>query len=84
LFVFTIAFDYFGRPALVVEGLYNQHELLGPNLTSYRLGSPRWELGRVTYPLTAYANRAACTGSITLNWDWRGWEMTDGQLLCPP
>lgn len=82
--LFTFAFDYFGRPAIVVEGLNNQHELLGPNLTFYRLGSPQWGLGRVTYPLTAYKGGRTCTGSVTLNWEWRGWEMTDGQLRCQP
>ncbi len=34
--LFTIAFDYFGRPALVLEGLYNQHLLLAADATSYR------------------------------------------------
>jgi uncharacterized RDD family membrane protein YckC len=84
LLLFTIAFDFLGRPPLIVEGLYNQHELLGPNLTSYRLGSPQWDQGRVTYPLTAYEGGKACTGSISLDWNWTGWEMSDGQLLCPP
>jgi uncharacterized RDD family membrane protein YckC len=84
LLLFTIVFDYFGRPALVVEGLYNQHELLGPDLTTYRLGTPQFGLGRVTYPLTAYAGGKPCTGSISLDWNWTGWEMSDGQLLCPP
>jgi hypothetical protein len=82
--LFTINFDYFGRPALVVEGLYNQHELLGPNLTSYRLGTAQWGLGRVTYALTAYDGGKPCTGTITLNWGLSGWEMSDGTLLCQP
>jgi uncharacterized RDD family membrane protein YckC len=84
LFLFTIAFDYFGRPALVVEGLYNQHELLGPDLTSYRLGTPQWGLGRVTYTLTAFDGGKPCTGTITLKWGLSGWEMSDGTLLCQP
>jgi uncharacterized RDD family membrane protein YckC len=84
LLVFTINFDYFGRPALVVEGLFNQHELLGPELTSYRLGTAQWGLGRVTYTLTAYDGGKACTGTIALNWDVSGWQMSDGRLLCPP
>lgn len=82
LLLFTIAFDYFGRPALVVEGLYNQHELMSPDLTSYRLGSPQWGLGRVTYPLTAYVGGKACTGTVSLNWNWIGWEMSGGMDLC--
>ena len=84
LLLFTIAFDYFARPPLVVEGLYNQHELLGPDLTSYRLGTPQWGLGRVTYTLSAYDGGQPCTGTITLNWGLSGWEMRDGTLVCPP
>jgi hypothetical protein len=84
LLLFTIAFDYFGRPAIVIEGLFNQHGLLGPDLTSYRLGNPQWGLGQVTYPLTAYEGGKPCTGTITLNWFVAGWSMSDGQLLCQP
>ncbi|MEA2655664.1 MAG: hypothetical protein QOI23_1029 [Chloroflexota bacterium] len=84
LLLFTIAFDYFGRPALVVEGLYNQHELLGTELSSYRLGNAQWGLGRVTYALTAYDAGKPCTGYASLQWSWTGWEMTDGTLLCAP
>jgi len=82
--VFTIGFEYFGRPALVLESLYNQHQLMAGDLTSYRLGSPHWELGRVTYPLTGFSGGRACTGSISLNWSWFDWRMSDGTLLCPP
>jgi uncharacterized RDD family membrane protein YckC len=84
LLLFTIAFGYFGRPALVVEGLYNQHELMGSDLTSYQLGTAQWGLGRVTYALTAYEGGKPCTGTITLNWGLSGWEMSDGTLLCQP
>ena len=84
LLLFTIAFDYFGRPALVVEGLYNQHALLEPNLTSYRLGSPQWGLGTVTYPLTAYEGGKACTGSVLLQWSVTDWNLSEGTLLCQP
>ena len=83
-FLLTIAFDYFARAPLVVEGLFNQHQLLEPDLSSYRLGAPSWGLGRVTYPLTGYSGTQTCTGSISLDWSWIGWEMSDGQLLCQP
>jgi uncharacterized RDD family membrane protein YckC len=82
--VFTIAFDYFGRPALVLEGLNNEHQLMARDLTSFQLGTPRWALGRVTYSFTAYEAGRACTGAATLNWNWFGWDMSDGTLLCPP
>jgi uncharacterized RDD family membrane protein YckC len=80
----TIAFDYFGRPPLVIAGLYNQHELLEPDISSYELGPPTWELGRVTYPFTAYRGWQPCTGSIALQWSPGGWDLTDAQLLCKP
>jgi uncharacterized RDD family membrane protein YckC len=81
----TIAFEYFGRPALALEDLYNRHQLMAPELTSYRLGTPQWSLGRVTYPLTGYEGARACTGSISLNWEWPiGWTMSEGTLFCPP
>jgi uncharacterized RDD family membrane protein YckC len=81
--LFTLAFDYFARPAIVLEGLYAQHQLMAPDLSSYRLGNPHRELGRVTYPLTGYAGGEACTGSISLNWSWFDWQMSDGTLDCP-
>ena len=83
-FLLTMALDYFARAPLVVEGLFKQHQLLEPDLSSYRLGAPRWGLGRVTYPLTGYSGTQTCTGSISLDWSWIGWEMSDGQLLCQP
>jgi uncharacterized RDD family membrane protein YckC len=83
--LFTVAFDYFARPAIVLQNLYAQHQLMAPDLSSYTLGSPHWELGRVTYPLTGYSGARACTGSISLEWSWPlGWTMTDGTLECPP
>ncbi len=83
--LFTIAFEYFGRPALVLEAMYEQHRLMEANLTSYQLGTPQWSFGRVTYPLTGYEGGRSCTGYIALNWEWPlGWTMSDGTLLCPP
>ena len=83
--VFTAGFAYFGRPPIVLESLFNQHQLMAPDLTSYRLGAPQWGFGRVTYPLTAYEGTQACSGSISLQWSWPlGWTMSDGTLLCPP
>ena len=82
---FTIAFDYFGRPAIVLDQLYNEHRLMMPELTSYKLGTPQWSFGRVTYPLTGYEGARACTGFISMNWEWpAGWTMSDGTLSCPP
>ena len=83
--VFTIGFEYFGRPALVLEGMYNEHQFMAQDLTSYRLGTPQWSLGRVTYPLTGYSGSRPCAGHVSLGWEWPlGWTMTDGTVSCPP
>jgi uncharacterized RDD family membrane protein YckC len=83
--VFTIAFDYAGRPALVIEGDFNTQMPLFKGVTSYSLGRPQWGFGTVTYPLTAYEGSTPCTGSISLNWEWPiGWTMSEGTLSCPP
>jgi uncharacterized RDD family membrane protein YckC len=81
---FTVAFNYFGRAPILVQSQFNQHQLLAPGLSSYRLGTPTWGLGRVTYPVYGTIGSQACSGSLSLTWTWTGWEMTDGQLLCPP
>lgn len=82
--VITLAFDYLGRPPLVIEGMYNEHRLFDPNVTGYSLGSPQWSLGRVIYPVTMVRNGQACAGTLELDWSWTGWDFTDAQLLCPP
>ena len=82
--LFTFAFDYFGRAPLVVEGLFNQHQLMEPGLSSYQLGTPQWGLGQVTYPLTSFYGARTCAGTISLNWDWAGWWMSSGTLVCQP
>lgn len=81
--VFTAAFDYFGRPALFIEGQYNTHQLMG--LTTYSLGPPTWGVGTVTYPITGRTATASCTGWIQLDWDGlAGWQMHSATLNCPP
>jgi len=82
--LFTVAFDYFGRPPLVIEGQFNQHRLFGPNVTAYSLGSPQWTPGRVSYPVTMQRDGRACAGTLWLDWHWTGWELNNAQLLCPP
>jgi uncharacterized RDD family membrane protein YckC len=83
--VFTIGFDYFGRPPLVIEGDFNTQMPLSKGLTSYSLGRPQWGFGTVIYPLTGYEGSTPCAGSISLNWEFPiGWVMSDGSLSCPP
>jgi uncharacterized RDD family membrane protein YckC len=84
LILFTGFFDYFGRPGLVIEGQFNQHQLMNPEVVSYSLGQPTWSLGRVVYPIKANTPTARCTGWVELDWEGLGWQMGSGQLDCPP
>ena len=80
----TIAFDYFGRPPLVVEGLFNEHRLMQPDVTSYQLGGAQWSAGRVSYPFTIYRRTEACTGTLTMSWyGIAGWQLAGSSYVCP-
>lgn len=87
LLAFCAGFAYFGRPPLVIEGAKNTGEMFfGQGLGSYRLGSPRWGTGTVTYPITydiAQTNQS-CVGEITLTWSGfpRGWHLGNGHSDC--
>ena len=81
--VLTIAFNYFGRPPLVIAGLFNEHRLIRPDITVYSLGSPEWGVETITYPITLRTQYQACKGTIQLDWAAGGWELTSAQFLCP-
>ena len=81
LAVLTVAFDYFGRPPLVVEGAYRSGDL---QMSTYSLGSPQWSLGEVTYPLTGIKSGAPCTGYVVLDWQMSGWDVSGWSESCPP
>ena len=81
---FTIAFAYFGRPPLVIAGLYNEHRLLTGDVVSYSLGGAKWGSGEVTYPITGQRPTTKCTGSITLRWYAWGWQMSGASYTCSP
>jgi uncharacterized RDD family membrane protein YckC len=81
---FTLAFDYFGRPPLALQGLYNQHQLLQADVTSYELGTAKWSAGQVTYPITIYRGQNRCTGSLQMDWYWTGWQMANAEYVCSP
>ncbi len=78
----TIGFDYFGRPRLVIAGMYNQHQLLLTDVTAYRLGNAEWGFGSVTYPITAVEGAKTCSGSITLIWSVTGWDESQASWSC--
>ena len=84
LILFTALFYYFGRPALVIEDQFNQHQLMNPEVVSYSLGQPTWAPGRIVYPIKANTPTARCTGWVELKWEGLGWQMASGQLDCPP
>ena len=86
LVVFTALFDYFGRPALVIQSAYNQNQLFpDQSFVSYSLGNPSWTLTTVTYPISARTPTKTCTGSVSLYWDGLlGWQMSGGTFDCRP
>jgi len=84
LTLFTVGFDYFGRPPLVIQGLYNQRALPDRDATAYSLGSPTWGWGQVTYPMKYETPTHLCSGSITLQWQWFDWQWTNATGYCPP
>ncbi len=82
--VFTIGFDYFGRPLLVIRGDFNQRWGFGRDILSYSLGQPTWGLGAVSYPMTLRAATQTCTGSIGLTWSFLGWNESQVSYECVP
>lgn len=83
--VVTIAFNYYGRPPLVIAGEFNQHFGVMRDLQTYALGTPTWGPGTVSYPLTGHTATDACTGSIDMRWQFPfGWLDADSGLSCVP
>lgn len=88
--VFTIAFNYFGRPPLVIQGMYNTQRFPMGNVTSYSLGSPHWDLRRIIYPVTTRGGpngqgmTSNCIGTIELNLAPWGWEQSGSSFTCAP
>jgi uncharacterized RDD family membrane protein YckC len=85
-FLFTLAFGYFGRPPLEIQGLYNTRSMMPIGYGGYNLGSPQWSWGRVTYPVTGLQEKTGypCTGTITLEWSAFGWHPAGGGFVCKP
>jgi hypothetical protein len=81
--LFTIGFDYFGRPPLVIQGLFNTRSAFPNVVTSYTLSNPQWSVGTVSYDVTAASPSGVCSGSITLLWFGLGWTENQSTLNCP-
>jgi uncharacterized RDD family membrane protein YckC len=79
-----VAFDYYGRPPLVIAGMRNTGSL--PDMGSgYRIGSPTWGAGTVTVPYTfVNAKGTGCSGAMSLRWAGivEGWIPTSGSSSC--
>ena len=89
LLAFCAVFAYFGRPPLVIDGARNtSNGIFSQGISSYTLGSPRWETGAVTYPITYELARTTqtCRGFITLNWSgyFNGWVFSSSETQCSP
>src|ERR1700674_5266109 len=89
LVAFCAVFAYFGRPPLVIEGARNtSNGIFSQGVSSYTLGSPRWGMGEVTYPITYELARTSqtCRGFISLNWNGYlpGWLFSSGETQCSP
>lgn len=80
--LFTIGFDYFGRPPLVLQGLFNEHQLFESDVTTYTLGSPSWGSGQVSYPITYATATRTCTGTIVLHWQPFEWQLSSSTVTC--
>lgn len=81
------AFQYWGRPPLVIQGLQRTGQLLGQPVSSYVLGPPRWGSGTVTYPIQFVRARTnqSCNGEISLAWSFpTGWHESIAQSSCQP
>lgn len=77
-----VGFDYFGRPALVIEGLFNARLLPLSDATAYSLGTPKWGWWRVDYPIVYSTQTQVCTGTITLEWRDLDWQSTQAETRC--
>jgi len=82
--LFTALFDYFGRPPLVIQGLFNTSLDFPPGVTSYTLGPAEWGLGGITYPVKTSGTTSSgdCTGTMTLTWQVFGWQVSSSDFEC--
>lgn len=80
----TIAFDYFGRPPLIIDAMYNERQMPIRN-SGYTLGSPIWSWGHVRYPISGLQGgspTSECIGSIRFDWLWFTWNQAGADFRC--
>jgi uncharacterized RDD family membrane protein YckC len=82
----SLAFDYYGRPPLVIQGMWNTGGLgFGQPMSGYELGRPQWGVGSITYPITYHRRDGAdCRGHVNLLWHGflSGWQLSGADLHC--
>jgi uncharacterized RDD family membrane protein YckC len=82
----SLAFDYFGRPPLVLQGEWNTGAFgYQAEMSGYELGRPDWAVGRVTYPVTYHRRDGGdCRGHLTLLWHGllHGWRFAESDAHC--
>jgi uncharacterized RDD family membrane protein YckC len=82
----SLAFDYFGRPPLVLQGEWNTRVFgYQDQMSGYELGRPDWGVGSVTYPITYYRREGGdCRGHVTLHWNGflYGWRLSGSDAHC--
>ncbi len=81
----SAAFNYYGRPPLIIEGEHRTNGLMfGPDVP-YTLGSPTWGNQAVSYPVS-YVNQklGPCRGTIHLRWAGMsdGWKLNGIEADC--
>lgn len=84
----SLAFDYYGRPPLALQGDFNTgQEMAGRSLFPARLpdlGQPVWGAAEVTYPYRVSSANGTCQGVLTLRWSgfFVGWHYLGGDEHC--
>lgn len=82
----SVAFFYYGRPPLVVQGMANTRQMMfSDGVNSYTLGAPTWGAGTVTYDITYHTTRSVntCHARLTLDWAFpTGWQPANSMSSC--
>jgi len=81
--LFTAGFAYFGRPPLIIQGLYNTQQLPPGRVFAYTIGTAQWGAGTVSYPVTSKGyDGTVCSGTIEFQWGWLGWSEFGSTFAC--
>jgi uncharacterized RDD family membrane protein YckC len=86
---FSAWFAYYGRPPLLIESAKNTGAgLFSQGVSNYKLGTPQWGSGTITYPIAYEITQTnqTCQGQIVLKWRgfFSGWVFGGGTSQCSP